>query len=232
MLFRLHSFVMELFIADLDAVGKEEEKAYAALLNADETVRLTRMSVWRRKTFLTGRALVRDVLGQIMGLPPAAVELRLLAGGAPVLKEDGPFFNLSHSGHFVLMAVDDTPVGADIENSRSNRNIDGMVREYFDEAAKAAYFLLDPKERRSFFYRLWTMKEAALKLKGCGGTDIPLMQGLKEAPTEPVHFYSGRLFDYFFAVAGKDPLRTMQLILKTPLKGRESFLTPESTLLS
>lgn len=223
---------MEVFIADLDAVGKEEEQAYAALLNSDERVRSEHMSVQRRKTFLTGRALARDVLGQILGEPPQQVDFKLLASGAPALKKEGPFFNLSHSGHFVLMAVDDHPVGVDIEHISKSRNIDAIVRENFDTTAKTAYFVLDLAERRPFFYRLWTMKEAALKLKGCGGDTLPLLQGLKESPAEPIHFYSGSLFDYFFAVAGKEPLRTMQFILKTPLKGRESFLTPENTLLS
>lgn len=78
--------------------------------------------------------------------------------------EGGPNFNLSHSGHFVLMAVDRLPVGIDIEMHRDN------------DFAAIAEVAFHPEEheawRRSgserYFYDLWTLKESYLKMLGRG----------------------------------------------------------------
>ena len=74
------------------------------------------------------------------------------------------FFNLSHCKQAVLCAISDEPVGVDVESVRSfNESLvhytmnDDEIREI--ESAD---------DRAVAFIRLWTMKEAALKLIGTG----------------------------------------------------------------
>ncbi len=76
-------------------------------------------------------------------------------------------FNLSHCREAVACAVSDRPVGIDVES----------VREYKDSLAR---YTMNDDELRTIaaagrpdaaFIRLWTMKEAALKLTGRGITD-------------------------------------------------------------
>ncbi len=76
-----------------------------------------------------------------------------------------PFFNLSHSGDFVMLAISDTPVGCDIEHLHK---------------AILSHHVFHPKEltrlrslhegdaRNREFLRLWTAKEAFLKAIGTG----------------------------------------------------------------
>ena len=78
--------------------------------------------------------------------------------GKPMLKDTPLHFSLSHSGYFAICAVSDTPVGVDIERPR---NMDKIAR-LFPEA-----------RTRDDLLRLWTAKEAYLKLLGRGLT-VPL----------------------------------------------------------
>lgn len=80
-------------------------------------------------------------------------------------------FNLSHCPAGVICALNDRPVGIDIES----------VREYNDSLAR---YVMNEREMQEItasehpdvaFTRLWTMKEAVLKWKGTGLTD-----GLKD----------------------------------------------------
>lgn len=73
-------------------------------------------------------------------------------------------FNLSHCREAAVCVVSDRPVGVDIESIRSYK--DSLVRYTMneDEIAQITQSL-HPEEA---FTRLWTMKEAVLKLSGEG----------------------------------------------------------------
>ena len=84
--------------------------------------------------------------------------------GKPTV-QDAPFFNLSHSGNFVMLAISDTPVGCDIE--QLHKAI--LTKHVFhpNELAKLSSF--PEGDARNFeFLRLWTAKEAFLKAIGTG----------------------------------------------------------------
>lgn len=102
-----------------------------------------------RVRFATTRRVLRTLLGQHLGLAPAAVALVTAAHGKPVLAAGTLQFNVSHAGRYALIAISDcTPVGVDIER------IDAATPE------------------------LWSCQEAALKAWGCGIVDaMPQLSG-------------------------------------------------------
>lgn len=74
------------------------------------------------------------------------------------------FFNLSHCREAAICVVDDQPVGVDVETVRSYK--DSLVRYTMDDdEVRQIESADDPSVA---FIRLWTMKEAALKLSGTG----------------------------------------------------------------
>lgn len=76
-----------------------------------------------------------------------------------------PFFNLSHSGDFVILAISDTPVGCDIE--RLHKAI--LSRHVFHPNELSLLLSLpEGNARNQAFLRLWTAKEAFLKAIGTG----------------------------------------------------------------
>ena len=92
--------------------------------------------------------------------------------GKPYLKgRDDLYFSLSHSDRYVVCAVADCEVGVDIEPVSSIRP--AVLRRCFT-SEEQDWIGTDPER----FIRLWTMKEAYMKLTGTGisvpAKDIPL----------------------------------------------------------
>lgn len=76
-----------------------------------------------------------------------------------------PFFNLSHSGDFVMLALSDTPVGCDIERPRKSV----LSHHVFHPRELDLISGISPGEKRDRqFLKLWTAKEAFLKALGTG----------------------------------------------------------------
>ncbi len=76
-------------------------------------------------------------------------------------------FNLSHCREAALCVVSDRPVGADVESIRSYSPL--LLRHTMNEA-EIQQIESSVQPARAFI-RLWTMKEAVLKLSGRGLTD-------------------------------------------------------------
>ncbi len=79
---------------------------------------------------------------------------------------DGMYFNLSHSGDYVICAVSEKPVGCDIEKIKEAPT--QVEKRAFspEENAYLKQFSGDAYNRE--FFRFWTKKESFLKMKGIG----------------------------------------------------------------
>ena len=74
------------------------------------------------------------------------------------------FFNLSHCKEAAVCVINDQPIGVDVESIREYR--DGLVRYTMNEEEIRQIESADDPARA--FIRLWTMKEATMKLIGTG----------------------------------------------------------------
>jgi 4'-phosphopantetheinyl transferase len=150
--------------------------AFEAWLGESERARLRRfVRTERRRQFVAGRALLRQLLAPVFEVAPADVRLLERPGSAPLLDipARGPVhFSLSHSGPWVACAVSDTtPVGLDIERLDSGRDIEALAAQAFDRAQQRWLRALPPGERLAAFYRMWCEAEARFKLgEAEGGT--------------------------------------------------------------
>ena len=80
-------------------------------------------------------------------------------------------FNLSHSGTFALCALDDSPVGVDIEVIRPHHP---RLAQRICSPAELEWVNTQPDPQRALL-SLWTKKEARVKQNGCGLT-VPLRE--------------------------------------------------------
>lgn len=111
---------------------------------------------------------------RVMELVGRPIELVMGYGekGKPYLREYPLFFNLSHSGEYVVCAVSDREIGVDIQKC-SDVDVGRIAERFFSkEECKALEGCGTVEERRRLFFRLWVRKEAYGKLLGEGITGV------------------------------------------------------------
>lgn len=87
-------------------------------------------------------------------------EIVIGENGKPFLKNNkNIFFNISHTSSGVAVAVDENPVGIDIQDILDVKN--GVIERCFSEKEKEMVFSSVAPEKE--FTRLWTLKESAVK---------------------------------------------------------------------
>lgn len=165
---------MEIYAID---TSKPEAEAYYELL-------LNRVSLEKRQKLdrflhrvdalrgLYADVLVRWLACRQLKIPNASLRFTYNAFGKPSLLNAPAFhFNVSHSGKWVVCALDDHPLGIDIEQLRP---IDFEVgRVCFSDTEYDALMRQNAESRLSYFYDLWTLKESFVKAEGQGLT-LPL----------------------------------------------------------
>ena len=144
---------MKLFLADISDISLE----YMQLLDNERRARTERYRLAddKKRCILAG-LMTRHFLGN--------AEILKNEYGKPFLS-DGHFFNISHSGNYVLFALSDCEIGCDIEQFhyvnavRTGRTVftDGEMN-----------LLLTGADRLGAFFNLWTKKESLLKCMGEG----------------------------------------------------------------
>ena len=83
--------------------------------------------------------------------------------GAPYL-ENGPYFSISHCKRGIAVAVSETPIGIDIEAIRPFN--EGLMRKTMNSEEQT--HILSSLNPEIEFIRLWTRKEAYVKMQGTG----------------------------------------------------------------
>jgi 4'-phosphopantetheinyl transferase len=180
---------VEVWVADAVVLAGQAEP----LLSTAEAERSARyVSVEARRLFVLSRALQRLLGSAYLGVPAERVEVgrscRLCTDGGdhgkPYLRgAPGLDYSVSHAGRLVLLAWSSAcRVGADVE--WLDRRLDpGLLgARTLAAAEQAALDALPAADRPAQFLRLWTRKEAAVKLAGHGLT-VPLASVRVDGPT-------------------------------------------------
>ncbi|MGG6314124.1 4'-phosphopantetheinyl transferase family protein [Paenibacillus macerans] len=130
---------------------------------------------------LIGEALVREIICGRFRVRNEEIAFTAGPYGKPQAANfPGFHFNLSHSGRWVVCAVDDQEVGVDIEEMKP---LDlEMARYVFSEEQYRALLNKEEQARQAYFYDFWTLKESWVKLLGVG-----LSMALPEDPL-PCYF--------------------------------------------
>ncbi len=108
---------------------------------------------------------VRELLETLGETPCIPVKYRYNKNGKPYFAELPFYFNLSHSGKYVLCGLSEEEIGADIQQhcACDRRRLAGR---FFSEQEKGA--LEACGEEEALFFRIWARKEAYGKLTGEG----------------------------------------------------------------
>ncbi len=116
---------------------------------------------------LLGEVIIRKKVAEFTGIKPEAVELYKNICGKPfIINVPDIYFNISHSGNWVVCLLAENPCGVDIEKILE-MHMD--IAQYF--FSKYEYEFLQKADKRlqkELFYELWTLKESFVKYNGKG----------------------------------------------------------------
>lgn len=129
-----------------------EEQVAAGMIN-DEFL---------HQRFILVRGILRKELSAFLNIAPEKIELGETENGKRfvVFPKDKIFFNISHSRDCSLIAIADYEIGIDVEKIRPLRYRE-IMKYCFSEAEQQ-----EAAGNPENFFRVWTAKEALVKLKG------------------------------------------------------------------
>jgi 4'-phosphopantetheinyl transferase len=170
-----------IFRADVPASPAAVEALTASLTMAEQTWAARLAVGGPRERFVAGRAALRRLLSQRLGVPPREVALRSGAGGKPELDVPGTpplHFSVSHSGAVVLVAIATGPIGIDLEGPRQLRHALEVAARTFARSELELLARLPSVARPRRFLEIWTAKEAVLK----ASEGLPGLRGVEVTP--------------------------------------------------
>ncbi|WP_242954225.1 4'-phosphopantetheinyl transferase family protein [Clostridium puniceum] len=126
---------------------------------------------------LIGEILIRTIIIETFGIRNEKIMFNKNEFGKPYLKDYENFnFNISHSGEFVVCAIDDKPVGIDVEQIKPIEYKE--IAEGFFLNNEIEYIMkADLDSQLKKFYEIWTLKESYIKCCGTG-LSMPLKEFL------------------------------------------------------
>ena len=123
---------------------------------------------------------IRSLLSSYLKNQLSREELLKNENGKPYFA-NGPYFNVSHSGRYVLMAVSTAEIGVDIEEIKL-KDMSALVRIFNEAEAKMI------KEHSDFYY-LWCAKESLIK---CMGLSVGKVREIPGLPLNGLKTYKGK----------------------------------------
>lgn len=134
----------------------EKQRKVRRMLKYDDAVRS-----------MVGELLVKYAIGTMTNLPRLKIRFGMNAYGKPHLEgTHSVYFNVSHSGDWVVCAIDSDAVGIDVEKIHT---IDMQIaRQFFSTAEYEQLMTLPTSHRLAYFFDIWTLKESLIKADGRG----------------------------------------------------------------
>lgn len=160
---RVYAFTLAAANHNLDAyrmtLDVEERARYAAFHSAADAQR-----------YLVAHGVLRRILGQRLGLPPAQVPFIRSASGQPLLADaSGVTFSLTHGHRHGLVAIgEQLRIGVDLEDGAAPTDLLNVARLVCTAQEMTILVTAPPLLRPALFLGFWVRKEAVLKALGTG----------------------------------------------------------------
>lgn len=142
---------------------------FKLILRTDEIERANRyIQIKDSSRFIISRGALRYILGTYLSRPPASIELGEGINKKPQILhpiDTGLYYNISHSGDWILIAVANSEIGVDIEFINPVFDFNEVMPDIFkpDEV-----LFVKQADSTARFFTLWTRKEALAKATGQG----------------------------------------------------------------
>ena len=156
-----------IYIAEPE-LAQNEFEYLLRLVSEERREKISRFHFFRdARNSLMGDIIVRSEICKRTGLSNSALSFGKNGYGKPFLiNNPRVHFNISHAGCYVAVAIDDKPVGIDIE---LKGKADTRVADRFFTVDEREYIYSYHENTRSqAFFEVWTKKEAYIKWESIG----------------------------------------------------------------
>lgn len=157
---------------------KEEQyddkiESLLAKVSEERKIKTKNFTRWiDQKRCILGEVLLRYILWKHCGITSKELVFRYNEFGKPfLLKPIGIYFNISHSGEWVVCGVGFTPIGVDVEGGIEE--VVTIAERFFPEEEKRYINKHSLCDKYDAFFKVWTLKESYIKCIG-KGLQIPL----------------------------------------------------------
>lgn len=151
-----------------DPISAEDYQTLLGTCASDkrEAIHKFRFEADRKRT-LYGEVLARFMIAKKTGVTMKDIEFDKNPYGKPYVKDQNEiFYNISHSGKYVVCGLDTEDIGIDIEEIR---DIDlDIAKRFFHAKEYEDIISREIREQVHSLYDFWTLKESYIKFLGVG----------------------------------------------------------------
>ena len=156
---------MKIYLTDVKNISSEEISSWYKDIDNDKKSRIDNIKDTTNKSIrIVSDHLARYAVSKHLNINPKQITFCYGKHGKPLLPNGNAYFNISHSGSYIVCCVDDLPCGIDIEIIKQ-RKLNTSKR--FCTENELQY--IDNSENKNIaLVEIWTKKEAYFKSFGCG----------------------------------------------------------------
>ncbi|WP_220788111.1 4'-phosphopantetheinyl transferase family protein, partial [Bacillus paramobilis] len=148
------------------------EKDYLSFYIAADDLKKQEIDAFRQKEDKQRSLLSNDMLMKLLtASTQQKVEIQKNKYGKKYLTSNEIFFNISHSGNWILIGISNYTLGVDIERIEILDFI--SLSTFFSKPEQDYLKSVDTPRLKNEFYRIWTANESYVKFLG-KGLSIPL----------------------------------------------------------
>ncbi|MAF91905.1 MAG: hypothetical protein CL674_11605 [Bdellovibrionaceae bacterium] len=116
-------------------------------------------TIGKKFDFVLGRNLLKNFLEKYCLQKIKTLELEYSSNGKPYLKDQQVFFNLAHSGNYIIVIASSNPCGVDLQREENLDRPEFLWERIAHEEELYQHIDVSPH----FILKTWTQKEAVTK---------------------------------------------------------------------
>ncbi len=171
---------MEWVKFDINHLPDKDYQKWYSLMHDEKKHRINKMHLYDdKKRSIAAEMLAKTTIGKYLDVPAEHIEIVQSNNGKPYAVNFNIEFSISHCEEIVVCAINDSPVGIDIEKIKPINP--SIIQKFFTSTEQEYVFGKTPcaedydtefnDVQLKRFFECWTAKEAYLKYTGEGLTD-------------------------------------------------------------
>lgn len=160
---------MEIYAVKISDINEENLKELCLLIDSEKKCKIEKFVNKKDKIrSIISEILIRTIIIKKLKISNKHIKFSKNQYGKPYLNEYSNFnFNISHSGDYILCAIDNNIIGIDVEKIK-NIEYKEIAKSFFTKKEFEYIVNQDLNVQLNKFYDIWILKESYIKCCGQG----------------------------------------------------------------